>query len=197
MKTDTIRLAAEAYKKLTNIEYCIVLGRKGNMCELNIVFMADNFYHLSGFHKLKNSYPFQHDTSANVLKNILNQKLNLSKVEEDPNFNILKSRLHSLYIFENIMDSNKTLFYSYDPKKVSFPTKINAKYLAKGCTENSPITFSFFVKDDNKYCMNSIFPEGKYDYSSRQTQYTVLLKEKRIIDQDIEIELYRHSKYQE
>lgn len=53
MGRDILLMAAQAYKNLIAVEYHIVLGRKGNTFDLNIVFMPENFYHLAGFHKLK------------------------------------------------------------------------------------------------------------------------------------------------
>ena len=39
MGRDILLMAAQAYKNLIAVEYHIVLGRKGNTFDLNIVFM--------------------------------------------------------------------------------------------------------------------------------------------------------------
>lgn len=56
--------------------------------------------------------------------------------------------------------------------------KIMANYLAKGHIENELILFSFFVQNHTRYYVNSVFPEGTYDYSQKQMQFTVLAKTK-------------------
>ena len=123
MGIDILKSAAKAYKKLTIVEYHIILGRKGKTCVLDIVFMPDHFYHLAGFHKLKQRYSFQQHTSAWVLAHILNGTITVNVIEADQNFDKLGERLRVLEIFEQVMDSPETKFYSYDDRKVSFATK--------------------------------------------------------------------------
>lgn len=197
MEFDILKIAAEAYKKLMNIEYRIVLGRKGKEEQLNITFSPENFYHLAGFHKLKQRYSFQKKTSAWILEHILKENISIRSIGQDQNLLKIVCRLRALCMLEQLMDAQETKFYSYDIKKVTFNTKIDADYIAKGKIENESIVFSFFIKTDKKHCMKSIFFKEAYDYSFRQTQYTVLLKEKIMRDEkNITCrELYRHNKY--
>lgn len=197
MKTDILQLAAKAYQQLNTIEYHIVLGRKSKSHAIEIAFRPDNFYHLAGLHKLKKRYSFQQQTSKWVLSHILNGTLSVDTFSKDQNFLKVKERLHALCILEKVLDSDQTQFYLYDRRKIFFPTKITADYLAKGSVGNEVVIFSFFIRDDNKYCANSIFPESTYDYSQKQMQYTVLLKNKiQRNNGNVECkELYRHTKY--
>ena len=197
MEFDILKTAAEAYKKLMNIEYRIVLGRKGKEEQLNIIFTPENFYHLAGFHKLRQRYSFQKKTSAWILEHILEENISIRSIEQDQNWLKVVGRLRALCMLEKLMDAQDTKFYSYDMRKVTFATKIDADYLAQGRIENAPIVFSFFIKADSNYCMKSIFFKEAYDYSFRQTQYTVLLKEKITRNEKniISRELYRHNKY--
>lgn len=198
METDILYSAAQAYKKLTTIKYHIVLGRKGKTSAIDIVFMPDNFYHLAGLHKLKQKYSFQKQTRTWILNHIIDKTILVNSIQSDGNFYKVSERLYALKILEQIMDASETKFYSYDRRKISFATKITADYLAKGSIENKPVIFSFFVKNEHTYCMNSIFQKTFYDYSFRQTQYTVLLKKKALNNNgEIEnLEIYRHNKYQ-
>ena len=197
METDILQLAAKAYQNLMTIEYQVVLGRKGKAHTIEIVFRADNFYHLAGLHKLKQRYPFQQQTSKWVLDHILRGTISMASFSLDQNFHKVEERLHALCIFEKVLDNNQTQFFLYDRSKVSFATKIVANYLAKGHIDDELILFSFFVQNHNKYCVNSIFPEGTYDYSQKQMQYTVLLKTKTWNKKSgiKKVELYRHKKY--
>lgn len=197
MECDVLKSASEAYVKLMNIEYHIVLGRKGKETDLVIAFRPENFYHLAGFHKLQKRYSFQQKTSAWILRHILDGSIELETINKDKNFPIIVSRLHALCVLESIIDEGETKFFGYDNKKITFASRIDADYLAQGKIADEEIVFSFFVKTEGMYCMNSIFIKDKYDYSLRQTQYTVLLKEKKISDKQntLIIELYRHNKY--
>lgn len=86
MGRDILLMAAQAYKNLIAVEYHIVLGRKGNTFDLNIVFMPENFYHLAGFHKLKQRYSFQQRTSTWILEHILNGTVTSDVIASDKNF---------------------------------------------------------------------------------------------------------------
>ena len=126
MERDLLLMAAQAYKKLTEVEYHIVLGRRGNTCNLDIVFMPENFYHLAGFHKLKQRYSFQQRTSAWILEHILNGTVTGDVIASDKNFSILEERLYALKILEQVIDAQETKFYSYDKNRVAFATRITA-----------------------------------------------------------------------
>ena len=197
MDIDILQAAALAYEKLTKVEYLIVLGRKGKTTELHISFQPENFYHLAGLHKLKMRYKFQQRTSAWILDNIAKGKIPSTQIKHDENYSKILPRLSALQHLSTIIEDNDTKFYKYDPQKIFFATKIAADYLAKGIYGDDIITFSFFVKESEKLYINSIFPMEAYDYSLRQTQYTVLLKEKieHRHDTTKKQELYRHKKY--
>lgn len=195
MGKDWLRLAAETYRRMTAVEYHIVLGRKGKMHLLDIEFPPENFYHLAGLHKLKRSYSLFQDASARVLKKILSGEMGMDMIRDDQNFQKVEKRLMALSELEEILDKTDTQFYEFNSRKVWIPTKITADYVAKGKGQSAAVTFSFFVKDNRKYCMNSLFLEEKLDYTERQTQYTVLLKEKRIVEESgaYVLQLYKHT----
>ena len=197
MEKDILQAAGRAFVELTKIEYHIILGRKGHTTTLDVVFQPENFYHLAGLHKLKMRYDFQQRTSAWILSNIVKGKISARQIEQDENYIKVYARLLALMDLAAIIEDDDTKFYAYEHKKVFFATKIVADYLAKGSCNNEIITFSFFVKEADRYCVNSIFPMENYDYSMRQTQYTVLLKEKIVYigGEKIRNELYRHKKY--
>ncbi len=199
METDWLRLAADAYRQMTIIEYHMILGRRGKTYVLDIEFPPENFYHLAGLHKLKRSYPPFQNTSARILKIITSGKIGTDRIREDQNYDKIEKRLMALTELQEILDRSDTQFYEFNNRKVWIPTKIAADYVAKGKTQTEAITFSFFVKDDKKYCMNSLFLEEKYDYTERQTQYTVLMKEKIFTEGNHRhtVVLYRHKTFPE
>ena len=50
---DYLQICAKAFEKLLDIQYHIILGRKGKLTELNILFEPKEFHHLIGLHKLR------------------------------------------------------------------------------------------------------------------------------------------------
>ena len=98
---------------------------------------------------------------------------------------------------EKILDDANTKFFCYDPKRAAINSKITADYVLKGEINNSPVILSFLVYDltCKVYFAKSIFPLENYDYSKRQTQYTVLSKKKCILRTNQTIQLYLHPRY--
>lgn len=47
-----LKVAALSFKKLLNIEYKIIVGKKGRLTEFLIEFKKENFFHLTGLQKL-------------------------------------------------------------------------------------------------------------------------------------------------
>lgn len=170
--------AGATFAKLLNVRYHLVLGRKGKTTDLVIVFRADDFFHLAGLHKLNRSYPILKSQHRKVLSLIKKHRLTTDMLKDDENFSLLANRLSVIAHIPELIENKNTSFFSYDPKKVYFGTRLKADYMAKGEFECQNIGFTFFVADNENYCMNSIFSHSQYDYSYRQTQYTVLLKER-------------------
>lgn len=191
--------AGAAYTKLLNVRYHLVLGRKGKTTDLTIVFRAENFFHLAGLHKLKRSYPILKSQHGKILSLIKKHRLTTEMLKNDENFSLLINRLSAIAHISELIENENTRFFSYDPRKVSFGTRLKADYVAKGEFACQNIAFSFFVADDTNYCMNSIFSHSGYDYSYRQTQYTVLFKERILMTgQDSEhLTIFRYKNYKE
>ena len=199
MNSDHLQQAAIAFQKLLPVEYRIVLGKKGQSFELHITFQADNFFHLTGLHKITSSHMLKLP-KAKIFDSILSGKISDSTVNNFASAPDILERIKVLTKLETLLDEEQTAFFKYDATKVAF-SKISANYLAKGIINDTQIVFSFFVKQSSNEAgqvncyVNSIFPLTKYDFSERQTKYTVLLKEK--IDADGAILLYRHKNFNE
>ena len=194
---DILYNAAYAFSKLLKVEYYVVLGKAKRTKKLQLRFLADNFYHLSGMHKLYGSYGFQKSSYAVLFQKILLHELPITVIENDPAFPAINLRMQALLKLEAILDNPETVFYAYEKKKATVPSNLNADYVAKSTVGTMPIIFAFFAYNcrDHVYYGDSIFPMSSYDYTTNQTQYTVLLKEK-INHQTGEIwQLTKHKNY--
>ena len=192
--------AAKAFNILLPIRYHIVLGRKGKSFDIVVVFNPENFFHLAGLHKLKKSYSFAKNSHEKVFKLIVKDKITTNMIKDDENFSVIYDRLRIIQNIACLIESNNTMFYSFDIRKVSIGSRLKANYMAKGLMNNQEFAFTFFIEssiESSTYCLNSVFLNDSYDYSKKQTQYTVLLKEriKVAIDEEFRDTLFRHKKY--
>lgn len=194
MNIDCLRQAAVAFQKLLPVKYRIILGKKGKSFELNIAFKEDNFFHLSGLHKI--SSHLLKLPRVKIFHSILKGEISDATFNNYVSSPEILERIKILSQLEKLLDDEQTSFFKYDSNKVAF-SKISADYLAKGTVNDEQIFFSFFVKNgvkgDLNYYANSIFPLKNYDFSKNQTKYTILLKEK-FLDGNATT-LYRHKKY--
>lgn len=197
MDTNYIYDAAIAFKKLLDVEYHIVLGRKGTQSNIHLCFCSDNFFHLSGLHKLKDSYNFQRLPYNQIFKDILNKKITDETIKNDPMFEKIIQRMKILSQLESLLDDSNTLFFGYNLRQVTINSKINADYVIKGNLSDKSIILTFIIlnRDDRKFYTKSIFAMDNYDYTRGQTQYTVLLKEKYHSKSQDSTQLYIHPGY--
>ena len=198
MSSDYLYQSAMAFKNLLHVKYRLFLGRKGKSLELCITFNSADFFHLSALHKL-NNYQLKRLPKGRIFNSILNKEISDTIFNNYTSVDEILQRIKVLTQLETLLDDNNTAFFNYDAKKVNF-SNISADYIAKSLLDGSQMVFSFFIKEDERntsdhssYRLSSIFPFSKYDYSERQTKYTVLLKEK--ITANDKILLYRHKNF--
>ena len=178
MPNDILLSAALAFEAILKYSYHIILGKKGKPKEIDIHFFPDNFFHLAGLQYLKQKYWSYSDKK--VFSKILSREISVNAIINDGNFSRISDRLKVLAQIEFILDSNSTKFFKFEPKKLHANSKIKADYLAKGFLSDSTTAFVFFLqeKDNGFYIPNSMFSFKGLDYSSNQTSYTTVLKEK-------------------
>ncbi len=187
--------AAKAFKRLIGTEYFIVLGKKMKTKTLIIRFAKDNFYHLAGLHKLNKAYSFQNLAAEKIFSQILLGEITYDSIQTDENIGRIHERLNAINRLENILDDDKSVFFGYKRNKTSIGSNLHADYLVKGDNGQDIVTFTFFIRDREIFYANSIFPMGNYDYSCRQTRYTVLLKKKIVVKTGNETVLSHHPQY--
>lgn len=165
---DPLILAAKSYEKLLNKDFIITIDTKdGNTETIQVRFKKDNFYHLIGFHYLKD-LP-QLDTKRNKKNSIFNNVL-----QGNIKYNLIKSSSYFKKIEDRICYFNnidklllEKIILDFDSCNVRFKTTIKCDYmffknndgkymhlsLAK---DKNHYPESFFVRDDNKYIKNQV-----------------------------------------
>ena len=197
MDEDILWETAVAYRRLMAVTYHVVLGRKGKNFNLDIEFTPENFFHLAGLHKLKERYSSFLCTSEEVLSAVMAGELTADIFREDLYREIVERRMRALQSLETMLDSDCVEFFGFNNRNAVIHTKITADYLAKEEHGAGVVLFSFFAEDGGKYHVKSVFSKEMYDYTMRQTRYTVLLKEKTLATENGQemTELYRHKAF--
>ena len=172
-----ILLSAQAYEKLLDIEYQIIIGRKNKTISLAIDFEASNFFHLSGLQYLEDIPDILRSRRDIVFNKILNGIITPQQISDSNFYGIIKDRVDYLELLESIFDDNKTIF-KYNPKLEAFSI-IKADFLMKNEIQSRNVfTFLSQDSDSGKYYCRSFFPQIDKDYSSGQTNWTLLYKKK-------------------
>lgn len=173
---DYLLACAKAFEHLLDIKYHIVIGRKGKLAELNILFDPTEFHHLVGLHKLHDLH-LARGNREKIFYQILAGNLSMDDLKKSRYFTEVQKRMEPFSQIENFLDSNKLIF-RYNPKLQSF-SLIEAKYLLSTPYESTDV-YIFLDQHPESDCFfcRSFFPKEEKDYTKGQAVYTLLKKEK-------------------
>ena len=158
--------SAKKFSRLLDVEYEIILAKKGNQVRLVISFEKFHFYHLAGLQYLTDIHELDNQREI-VFDWILSESIKTERIESSQFYSKIKDRVHYLAQLESIFDSNDTIF-KYDEKENILTSQITGEYLMKNIVESRNI-FTFLDKTkDGKYYCRSFFPQSFKDYSYRQ-----------------------------
>ena len=184
---DKLKLCAEAYSKLFNIQYYCILGRKGKSKEFLLGFDSYHFHHLMGLHKLSD-IPELRKNRERIFKDILSEKITYKRISQSRDFSFIESRFCYFHKLENFMDSNDIIF-NYD-RRNNLSSDIYAQYLLQN-EINGTINYLFIDIDSNKkFFGRSFFPKEDKDFTIAQQKMTLLYKEKIFLDKNTNIIQY-------
>ena len=173
---DYLQICAKAFEKLLDVQYHIVLGRKGKLVNLNILFEPKEFHHLIGLHKLRD-LRLARENREKIFYEILAGKISMEDLKKSRYYSEIQKRLEPFYKIENIFDSNKVIF-RYNSKLQTF-SLIEAEYLLSTPYENTDIyIFLDRQADSDFFFCRSFFQKELKDYTKGQAVYTLLKKEK-------------------
>lgn len=179
---DKLKECALIFKSLLNIEYKIILGRKGIQTEFSLNFKETDFHHLVGLQKLTDT-PYAKGLGDKIFNDILNNDLTYDMISLSKFFfrkkNLLgvKERIDSFLNIIELLDSNDSCFkYSENRNKYS---NIKCEYILEN-KDLGQIIYTFLDKRDDsdyRFC-RSFFPKSTRDFTSGQTKMALLYKEK-------------------
>lgn len=165
----------DAFSNLLDVEYHLVLGRKGISTELQIVFDKRDCFHLMGLQYLKDR-PNRNKDRKKIFDGIKQRNIKTELLESSDFYYKIKGRVEMLPFLEEMFDSNQTVF-QYIQKRNSF-SKIEADYFMRNQIENQRIFIFLSQNRDKKYFCRSFFQQENIDYSKNQPLWTLLYKKK-------------------
>lgn len=173
---DKLLECTRAFEKLLDIQYRIIIGRKGKTVEIIIGFSRLDFHHLMGLGKLKDLRIAKQNRET-VFNEILRGIITYEGITESRYLGLIQNRFVPLMSMEQLLDDNRLVF-RYNTKLNQF-SLIEADYLLSTPHEGKDI-YIFIAKneDSGTYYCRSFFPKERTDYTKGQAIYTMLYKEK-------------------
>ena len=173
---DKLFECAKAFEGLLNVEYHMLIGRKGKAVELRVKFEKVEFHHLIGLHKLKD-LRLARGNREKIFGEILSGKITLSDIEKSKYYDKIKNRIEPFARIETIFDQNNLIF-RYNERKQTF-SMIEAEYLlSTPCCSTDVYIFLDKKSITGDFFCRSFFPKEEKDYTEGQAVYTLLRKEK-------------------
>lgn len=181
---------ALAFEKLLNVEYRMIVGRKGKAVELLLGFSMLDFHHLIGLGKLKDLRLATMNRET-VFKEILKGNFSYEVIAKSRYIHLIENRFQPLMHIEQLFDDNRLVF-RYNPKLNQF-SLIEADYLLTSPYEDNDVYIFLAKKNDtDRYFCRSFFPKEQKDYTKGQAVYTLLYKEKiNLSTKDVHIQYDR------
>lgn len=157
---DELLHSVQAYEKMLNKSYDIVLGKKGTTENIHIEFREDGFHHLTGLQYLQQNMPELRKNKRDIFYRILKEEKFREKIENAPEYNEILGRVISVSILEQLLDSPGTEVYKCNKGRGS---SIEADYMFKGKAGSDNVYFFIRENKNEKGLYNgcSIFPEEK------------------------------------
>lgn len=180
-----LKQCAINFESLLDIEYKIVLGRKGKETCFTIDFLEEEFFHLVGLQYLKDltylkksrEYIFDRIMNDDITYDMISKSYFFTKPINDKILTSVSDRIDAFCNIVSILDS-KNIYFKYSQNR-NAASKIQAEFLLKTEYDNQ-ITYIFLQQrvDSKARLCKSFFPKDKLDYSKGQAQMTLLYKEK-------------------
>ena len=173
---DKLTECVYAFEKMLNIQYRVIIGRKGKATELCIGFSKLDFHHLVGLGKLKDLRIATRNRRI-VFDEILTGKINYKTILKSRYLDLIENRFQPLAHIETLFDDNRLVF-RYNPTQNQF-SLIQADYLLSTPYSGNDVYIFLAKQEDTKqYFCRSFFPKQQKDYTKGQAVYTMLYKEK-------------------
>jgi len=184
---DKLYERAEVFNRLLNIQYNIILGKKGKTTPLHIFFSKQHFHHLIGLQRLKDLPQLNKDREI-IFNRIINNEITYIQIKKSESFNEIRKRFESFIMIERALDNNG-LFFKFN-QNLYYKTKMEAEYIIESMINDEILYICIDCNNENKYFIRSFFPKDDIDYTLGHSKHTLLYKEKIFVDTQEKIVQY-------
>ena len=175
-----IKINAEAFERLLNVEYYFCLAYKGKGFEVKVRFAEEYFHHLEGIGQLRDLKI--HSESGNVtFDKALDGLITQAQLEKSNFFerSFVQNKIDYLHLLERAFDENRVVFRFR--KDQSGKSKIESELFLNTLVDNEDIYVYLDMVDgsENEYFCRSFIANPNYDRTIGQVKLTTLWQEKR------------------
>lgn len=172
-----LKKAALVFQELLDIEYKIIVGRKGKTTEFTIGFSKEHFFHLVGLHKL-NDLNFPTKNKERLFDLIIDDEITEDFILKSSKANpIISERIEPFIDIVNIIDDNNLVF-KFNRSRNNW-TNMRCKFILENIEQDK--TVYVFIDNDKKndkmFC-RSFFLKTRNDFTTGSTKMALLYKEK-------------------
>ena len=173
---DKLFSCARTFENLLDVQYKIIIGRKGKAETLSILFSKWDFHHLMGLGKLKD-LRIARKNRQQVFDDIISGRTTYQSLTASRYLPLIENRFAPLARLEALLDDNRLIF-RYNAKQNVY-SLIEADYLLTSPFEGNDVyIFVAQGEEQGSYYCRSFFPKKEKDYTRGQPAYTLLYKEK-------------------
>ena len=153
---DKLQKCAKAFEKLLEIQYRIIIGRKGKTVELVIGFSKLDFHHLMGLGKLKDLRIAKQNRSS-VFDEIIIGSTTYETLAKSRYLSQIENRFEPLALIEQLLDDNRLIF-RYNAKLNQF-SLIEADYFINSVGKQRHLHFYCRTQGHRKIFLSVFLPE--------------------------------------
>lgn len=144
---DKLKAATQFYKdNLLNRKFRLRVGKNKQEIQFDIVFATSNFKHLIGLNKLTDIPSTQNNSSAQIFRDILNNKLTYSEVSQSKYFSEAEERIEHFEDLYKALNGKELMLKSQHGK---FNT-ITADFMLTNKDNGYGYAHLFMLNDDKK-----------------------------------------------
>ena len=172
---DLLEQAIAAAKELMKARYVLHIQRGTENKTIYLKFYKRAFYHLFGFHKIKEiDTLFAKKRKSIAFRAISSNNKLLEAITRSSSFKQIESRLVCLCLFEKVMGMENVELFKKLGTIGTIPTLIAFDYLLSVTYGNNRL-FYFFVKENESECAPiSLFIDNRLSYEIKHQRWDVI-----------------------
>ena len=174
---DLLRQAIASIRALSGTKYRFSLRRKDEHKDIVVRFFNPNFFHLFGFHKVKELLPYLESRSkSNAFIKITNDQNLLARVALSPSFEDIEGRLVCICSLRELLESAEVRIYERPQERKPARTNIPFDYLAMAKKNGNIMYFFLKMLSPNREdaVLISLFVDNRSQFHLGQNEWKVV-----------------------